>query len=968
MSSVTQRIPNLLRGISQQPDNRKFPGQVKDAVNTFPDYALGMLKRPGGKYEAKLQGASTGGRWFSILRDAQEKYVAQYDDNVFRVWSLLDGSPRKVDMGTNTGVQSGCNYTNLQTDLLAYNTAVADTAAKLKLLKTAEDEFAVVNAGQKATTSRLFKVNYKYPVGDLNEYLTSGILEDSSGNYVVKNNDTIISQGSSTLPTNYALGTEVTDEHPNLASQGFRVYEAILTTAATHSSSDLTTKTTALTTAKTNYDNAVTAEATAYTAYNSEVTSCAIADGQVPSNAYLKDATADDIEFLTLNDYTFVLNKTKEVAMKSTTTAALPNQAFVVINVVAYNVDYKVLLTIGNSTTTFTHSTPAAAVINNSAQAKTDANSIASALASSINANSNYTAVQVGPGISITSSSSFKIEVRGGSQQDGIYAFQNSVPNVSRLPIQAKNGYKLKIINTTDIDIDDMWVKFETSNGQTYGAGAWVETNGPGIQFELDELTLPHQLVRQADGSFKYEPVNWADRVVGDDNTNPLPSFIGEKIKSMFFFRNRFGVLANDAVILSKAGDFFNFFVTSAKTATDDDPIDISASSTRPVFLNYVQPTAVGLVLFGENDQFYLTTDSDTLSPLTAKINKLSSFEADPGVEAVSLGTSMVFIAKTPLYTHMYELMNISTDQPPTSRDTTQNVPELIPDSIDNLICSPGLSMVSMASKNKETIYQYRFFNSGDNRVVETWYKWEMTGKVLDQFFDNSTYYAVVHDDTRVYALSFDMNQSSEQGFLTLPTGEKTDVCLDLWTTNPPVAYNSSTKKSTYTLPFNAITGKKLSLVNTTDGSLLEPTFSGNTFDVDGDFRGQDVVVGLNYDMKLELPKLYVFSQSGDNVSNDDVSNLIIHRIKVSTGLSGPVDYKIDITGLSDWENVVSVTLPYLYNLNKVNMLASATHNVPIFQRNENLGILIEGTTPYPVSLLGFSWEGRYTTKFYKRV
>ena len=60
--------------------------------------------------------------------------------------------------------------------------------------------------------------------------------------------------------------------------------------------------------------------------------------------------------------------------------------------------------------------------------------------------------------------------------------FQNSVPNVSRLPIQAKNDYKLKIINTTDIDIDDMWVKFETSNGQAYGAGSWVETNGPGIQ------------------------------------------------------------------------------------------------------------------------------------------------------------------------------------------------------------------------------------------------------------------------------------------------------------------------------------------------------------------------------------------------------------------------------------------------------------------------------------------------------
>jgi hypothetical protein len=100
MSTLTQRIPTLLLGISQQPDNLKFPGQVVDADNVFPDYALGMLKRPGGKFVGNLKGASTAGKWFSILRDANEKYVAQYDDNVFRIWSLLDGSPRKVEMGT----------------------------------------------------------------------------------------------------------------------------------------------------------------------------------------------------------------------------------------------------------------------------------------------------------------------------------------------------------------------------------------------------------------------------------------------------------------------------------------------------------------------------------------------------------------------------------------------------------------------------------------------------------------------------------------------------------------------------------------------------------------------------------------------------------------------------------------------------------------------------------------------------
>ena len=61
MSTVTQRIPDFLRGISQQPDNRKFPGQLKDSVNAFPDYTLGLLKRPGGQYVTNLEGASTEG-------------------------------------------------------------------------------------------------------------------------------------------------------------------------------------------------------------------------------------------------------------------------------------------------------------------------------------------------------------------------------------------------------------------------------------------------------------------------------------------------------------------------------------------------------------------------------------------------------------------------------------------------------------------------------------------------------------------------------------------------------------------------------------------------------------------------------------------------------------------------------------------------------------------------------------------
>ena len=43
MTTLTQKIPNLLRGISQQPDVKKFPGEVRDCVNAFPEYALGLM-------------------------------------------------------------------------------------------------------------------------------------------------------------------------------------------------------------------------------------------------------------------------------------------------------------------------------------------------------------------------------------------------------------------------------------------------------------------------------------------------------------------------------------------------------------------------------------------------------------------------------------------------------------------------------------------------------------------------------------------------------------------------------------------------------------------------------------------------------------------------------------------------------------------------------------------------------------
>ena len=774
-----------------------------------------------------------------------------------------------------------------------------------------------------------------------------------------------------------AKGIERTSIHPIVSSDGYRIYELDEYSAPANTAAELATSTTAYNNAVTTRDTAKTTLTTANAAAGTAGAACAIST--IDPNAYLKDATVEDIEFLTLNDYTFVLNKKKTVEMKATPLShpnVDPHRAQVVIQIASNATVYSVLLTQGGSTSTFSHT-------SSSSGASSD--NIAAALQSLIDANAAYSATQVGGTVYITSSSAFSVEVRGGIQDSSIYAVTDAISNQSLLPLQSKDGYVVRVVNSEDLDIDDMFVKFTTDGSQAFGTGNWEETLEPGLKYQFNELTMPHQLVRQADGTFVYSSVNWNDRLVGNDDTNPEPSFVGHTISHIFFYRNRMGFLSGQNVILSKAGDLFNFWNTSAQTAVNDDPIDISAAGKRPAFLNYVEPTSVGLVLYATNEQFLLSTDSDILAPTSAKVNSLSAYECDANVESVSLGTSQAFISKTPLYTRLFELTDVTSEQPPLMADITNVVPEFIPESVDTMVSSPALSVVSMGATGSTTLYQYRFLaRSREERLVNCWYKWDLTGNLLTQFFDSSTFFTCVSNASDVYVQSYDMTQSSEEGFLTLPTGEKTDVCLDLFDINPAHSYDSANDKTIIRLPYAEVSGKQLKVVvlggfigdenvlsSQSVGAVLAPTIQtdadGSFVEINGNFQGRDLIIGYNYDMSIKLPQLYRYSESGGQIKNDDVSSLILHRIKVKTGLSGPVDYKVSITGLADYTETISVTQPNQYQLNSVNMQASSTHVVPVFQRNENLAIEIIGNTPFPVSLLGLDWEGKLNQRFYRR-
>ena len=131
MSSVTQTIPQFSLGMSEQPDNLKFPGQVTEIVNAIPDITKGLFKRPGSKRvgTTPLANVQSGGSWFHYYRDESEgSYIGQVAaDGQVRVWKAS---------GDNAGAEQTVVYGEPQNATFVTSELVSGTGDRKKVTVT----------------------------------------------------------------------------------------------------------------------------------------------------------------------------------------------------------------------------------------------------------------------------------------------------------------------------------------------------------------------------------------------------------------------------------------------------------------------------------------------------------------------------------------------------------------------------------------------------------------------------------------------------------------------------------------------------------------------------------------------------------------------------------------------------------------------------------------------------------------
>ena len=988
MASITQTIPQYNGGISQQPDEKKIPGQVIEAKNVLPDITRGLLKRPGGKLIGSLSDGSnnsqTNGRWFHYYRDETEQYIGQVSrTGDVNIWRCSDGKEMHVENDTSTSADlvSYLTHTNdedIQTLTLNDFTYVTNRTKTAALL----DNASTVNPVRPPEAYiQLKKIAYasQYSVNLFDDITTEEIYTATRINIDREIDSSNSCAGDGSFPSSGALpgstgstrcntsGTDFNnddDMNPNVGTKIFSVDHNTAGNAADANGTDHTYTVT---------PNGGSASERKNLYFRITTTGQSVPQGNDGDPEYVSRYTTThdllyggegwrtgDIFYVWLKNAKYKITITSHIVSKVQANRGL-------IRPEPTSFDTKTVVT---------------------------AESIIGSIRTEIDndAGANFDAVeQIGNGLYITrSSGTFNISSPVGEL---LNVLTGSIEDIADLPTQCKHGYIVKVANSI-AEEDDYYLKFFGQDNRD-GTGVWEECAEPGRKIALDPKTMPIQIVRKdnvtadasgtthADGWFKIEQVTWEDCLVGNETTVPNPSFIDKTINKMLFFRNRLVILSDENVNMSQPGEFFNFWPKSAITHTATDNIDVSCSSEFPAIVYDGIQVNSGLVLLTKNQQFMLTTDSDVLSPLTVKINALSSYNFNEKTNPISLGTTIGFLDNAGQYSRFWEISKVLREGEPDVIDQTKIVSQLFDKEVNKMSNSRENGIILFSKKDTSTLYGFRYFNSSNERLHQAWFTWEIVGTIQHHAILDDALYIVVRNNGKDTLQKFSVKMHTDTITVTddKNNSDATDdeifrIHLDNASavTIGAGTYDAVTDKTTFSKPdgYENTTAQLCLYDNNTSsdavGNYSTASIVGSNIEVTGDWSDRTVILGYLFDMQVKFPTIYYTQTENERVKADTNGSLIVHRIKLNFGAHGLYSTTIDRLGKPAYTEIWEAPISDQYLLNNLAIDDEVTKTIPTYERNKNLSITLKSTHPSPATLYSMAWEGDYTSKFYNRV
>lgn len=563
------------------------------------------------------------------------------------------------------------------------------------------------------------------------------------------------------------------------------------------------------------------------------------------------------------------------------------------------------------------------------------------------------------PSYSVAKSLIKNAVVYDGYNNQAAFGIIKSTQKFTNLPASAPDGFIVKITGEKGSNTDDYYVRYDAE------AQVWRECVRPLLKNHLDNKTMPHVLVREADGTFNFRVAEWDSRESGDEDSNPLPSFIDNTINDVFYHRNRLGFLSGENVILTRSADFFNFWMASAMEVQDTDPIDLAVSDNKIATLYHAVPFDAELILFSKDAQFALRSDS-VLTPKDAYLTPpVTHFGCSLKATPVNAGRNIYFLAERSEYSTVREFF-VAADNTDSkdAQDITSHVPSYLPNGTYKIVPSSVENILMFLTEGDEDcmyVYKYLFIDSV--RQQASWSRWSLGGTIYGASFIEDSLYIVVerNDYLCLERVSFTFNTED------LPS-EPYRVLLDCKqeVTVPQGCFNELQGETLINIKsfYNEIyePDRKYGIV-TADGTFKEVDADG-TVTLNGNYEGKHIICGLIYKFRIALSTIYVKSESERGTQALLEGRLQLRQLWINYADSGYFVVKVDVFDKDTYEYInTGRTLGTTDSTLGKLMFSTGKFTVPIQSLNTNCKISVESDAPAPVALIGAGWIGNYVRR-----
>jgi hypothetical protein len=652
-----------------------------------------------------------------------------------------------------------------------------------------------------------------------------------------------------------------------------------------------------------------------------------------------------EVTVTSVADYTFVVNKTVTVGKLTDISPTRPEEALVYVRQGDYLTDYKVTVTYDGATTVASYTTFDASVSSNQSDVKT--NNIAKQLFDALVANlpsAKFALTDYGSTFYIKriDGGEFTIRVEDSRGDTFVKGFKGQVTDFYDLPPKGELGFSIKVIGDTKAQEDDYYVTLTDDN--TGGTPTWKESVAAGLETHFDPTTMPHQLVKQPDGSFVFQQAEWLSREAGDDETNPFPSFVGKTLNDIFLHRNRLGLLADENVIFSEAGEYYNYFATTVLTILDSNPIDVAVSNNQVSILRHAVPFNKTLLLFSDLTQFTLTA-GDLLTPDTVAIDVATQFEASLRAKPVGIGRFVFFATRRGIWSGVREyFVETASDTTTNALEITSHCPRYIQGEVKRLAASSNEEMLlALSETDPSTVYVYRYYWSAQEKLQSSWSEWKFDGEVLNVDFNMSDIFLIIKRGDGVYLERINLSRDQATQYTVNNFGVNLDRRVILSEVGARTPY---TAQNTIYVSF--------------DGIVITQGEVGWEEKLDAALARGVVFAGVPYTFKYTLSEVVVKRENEPiTISRLQMRSFALvyydtgyFEVTVRPKSRTPSNLKFTGRVVGSRNNLISA-LP----------IESGTFKFPVLAKSDQVEIEISSDSFLPCAFQSAEWEGYYTLR-----